>query len=304
MLSGGGLYVGDAVLKSHIHEIRQALGDAARTPRFIETVHRRGYRFVSPIRTSSAGLLEPPPPSTLPVSAAFVGRQEELVRLQQLLEAVRAGARHVAFVTGEPGIGKTMLLNTFLAPLRQSRAVWIAWGQCIEQYGAGAAYLPVLEALSRLLRSSDALQVIEVLRRVAPTWLVHMPEFVERDSLTVLERSTAAATPERMLYRIYGDLCRRAPELAPWLAARGFPGLTSAEAAFERAIEVARKRGARAQELRAALDLAKLWQRQGAGLRARQLLEKVYAGFTEGHRAPDLVEARRLLDELDATPLR
>jgi DNA-binding winged helix-turn-helix (wHTH) protein len=40
------MHVGDAVLKTQIREIRQALGDSVRAPRFIETAHRRGYRFI------------------------------------------------------------------------------------------------------------------------------------------------------------------------------------------------------------------------------------------------------------------
>ncbi|HVF91772.1 MAG TPA: winged helix-turn-helix domain-containing protein, partial [Blastocatellia bacterium] len=42
-------YVGDAVLKDSIRQIREALGDDARSPRFIETVHRRGYRFIAQV---------------------------------------------------------------------------------------------------------------------------------------------------------------------------------------------------------------------------------------------------------------
>lgn len=44
-----GVFVGDAVLKSTIREVRKALGDDPHTPRFIETAHRRGYRFIAPI---------------------------------------------------------------------------------------------------------------------------------------------------------------------------------------------------------------------------------------------------------------
>ena len=39
-------HVGDAVLKTHVRDIRLALGDSVRAPRFIETAHRRGYRFI------------------------------------------------------------------------------------------------------------------------------------------------------------------------------------------------------------------------------------------------------------------
>src|SRR5512134_11480 len=42
-------HVGDGVLKVCIAEVRKALGDSATEPRFIQTVHRRGYRFVAPL---------------------------------------------------------------------------------------------------------------------------------------------------------------------------------------------------------------------------------------------------------------
>jgi pimeloyl-ACP methyl ester carboxylesterase/DNA-binding winged helix-turn-helix (wHTH) protein len=44
-----GVFVGDAVLKSTIREVRKALGDDSHEPKYIETAHRRGYRFVAPI---------------------------------------------------------------------------------------------------------------------------------------------------------------------------------------------------------------------------------------------------------------
>src|SRR5262249_59037421 len=43
------IVVSEAVLKVCVGEIRKALGDKAKTPRFIETLHRRGYRFISPL---------------------------------------------------------------------------------------------------------------------------------------------------------------------------------------------------------------------------------------------------------------
>src|SRR5688572_22297189 len=47
-----GVFVGDAVLKSTVREVRKALGDDADAPRFIETAHRRGYRFIAPVTTA------------------------------------------------------------------------------------------------------------------------------------------------------------------------------------------------------------------------------------------------------------
>lgn len=54
------VYVADTVLSVYIAEIRKALGDNPKRPRFIETVHRRGYRFIAPVSTS------PEPVSTKP----------------------------------------------------------------------------------------------------------------------------------------------------------------------------------------------------------------------------------------------
>lgn len=49
-----GVFVGDAVLKSTIREVRRALGDTPQAPQFIETAHRRGYRFIAVVETVSA----------------------------------------------------------------------------------------------------------------------------------------------------------------------------------------------------------------------------------------------------------
>lgn len=54
-----GVFVGDAVLKSTIREVRKALGDDSAEPRFIETAHRRGYRFMAPVTAAA----DPPAPA-------------------------------------------------------------------------------------------------------------------------------------------------------------------------------------------------------------------------------------------------
>ncbi|HEX8027490.1 MAG TPA: alpha/beta fold hydrolase [Vicinamibacterales bacterium] len=48
------VFVGDAVLKGTIREVRKALGDDSQVPRFIETAHRRGYRFIAPVSSLDA----------------------------------------------------------------------------------------------------------------------------------------------------------------------------------------------------------------------------------------------------------
>ena len=99
-----GTVVGDAVLKVCVREIRKALGDEVGAPRFVATVHRRGYRFIAdvtdvdprPGRGEASGRSGPTPrAAAAPATAApahFVGREPALDRLQTGLEAAWRGA--------------------------------------------------------------------------------------------------------------------------------------------------------------------------------------------------------------------
>jgi predicted ATPase len=74
--------------------------------------------------------------------------------------------------------------------------------------------------------------------------------------------------------------------------------LLEAEQSFRQALDVARRQQAKSLELRAATSLSRLWQHQGKGQEARQLLAEVYRWFTEGFDTADLQEATALLEEL------
>jgi predicted ATPase len=76
------------------------------------------------------------------------------------------------------------------------------------------------------------------------------------------------------------------------------PEIPQAEACFQQALEMARRQEAKALELRAAVSLSRLWQRQGKRGAARQLLAPIYSWFTEGFDTPDLQEAKALLEQL------
>src|SRR6266545_2808475 len=199
-------YVSDGVLKNCVMELRKALEDEARAPQFIETVYRRGYRLIAPLTTASpvsSSKFHVPPPKPTPnpqhLVPTPVGREAEIVQLHGWLEKALRGERQVVFVTGEPGIGKTTLAEAFLQQSATDGQLWIGRGQCIEHYGAGEAYLPILEALGRLCRASGGKPVIDLLARHAPTWLVQMPALVRAAELETLQRKVAGATKERML---------------------------------------------------------------------------------------------------------
>ena len=93
---------------------------------------------------------------------------------------------------------------------------------------------------------------------------------------------------EAEVYRLQAELLLLLPR----------PRVHEAEAWLHRALDVAHSQQAKTLELRAALSLSRLWQRQGKGDEARQLLTPLYGWFTEGFDTPDLREATALLDGL------
>jgi DNA-binding winged helix-turn-helix (wHTH) protein/tetratricopeptide (TPR) repeat protein len=205
--------VSQATLTSCIKELRKALQDNAKAPQYIETVHRRGYRFIEKVVSDQSSVVSPPPAPPLrsqlvtsdrQPTTCFVGRDHELTKLHCWFDTALGGKRQVVFVTGEAGIGKTTLIERFLnsrtlIAQTQDSSLWISHGQCVEQYGAGEPYMPVFEALGRLCRTSTGGELISLLRRHAPTWLAHMPALLSDDEREALQRQVGGATRDRML---------------------------------------------------------------------------------------------------------
>lgn len=195
-------FVGEATLKVTIRQLREALDDDAKSPRYIETAHRRGYRFIAQIGEGGQAQqieLDKAIPTTGGESPAFgvVGRAMALSRMQSLLERMLTGERQIVFVTGEAGIGKTALVDTFANCIASDQTIRIGRGQCLEQYGTGEAYLPVLEAIGRLCREES--QVFDVVRGRAPMWLLQMPSLVGASDRELMGREFFGTTRERML---------------------------------------------------------------------------------------------------------
>ena len=193
-------YVQPEVLKHHILEIRKALGDNPRQPTFIETLPRRGYRFIAPVNSSTGATQAVP---ARPGTGALVGRNEALDELRDCLGRASHGQRQIVLITGEPGIGKTALMDEFQrSAIAEVQELRIARGQCVEGFGGKEAYYPMLEALGQLCRESDGEEIIRILAAQAPTWLVQFPALLRREHREVLQREILGATRERMLREV------------------------------------------------------------------------------------------------------
>ena len=192
--------VAEAGLSVCIHELRQALDDDAHHPRFIETAHGLGYRFIGEISVPDGEDDEPRRIRTLPSNdSVIVGREAEMLRLRQFLEQALAGTRRVVLVSGESGVGKSRLTNSFLDFVQTSRLALVGYGQCAESYGEGEAYLPVLNALSHMCDGVEGKDTRDILQSHAPAWLVHLSGLLKKDESERIRIQSTNLTPEQML---------------------------------------------------------------------------------------------------------
>ena len=192
------VHVQPEVLKGHVAAIRRALGDDASQPRYVETHRGHGYRFIAPVGNLAVG-----GESGFFARRAerFVGRAPQLDALLAAHRRAEAGSRQIVFVTGEAGIGKTALVDEFLAAASQGDTR-VMGGGCVEGYGGTEPYYPVLEALGRLCRGAGGEQVKTALVSIAPTWAILMPSCVPADILDSLLARTLGAGRERMMREI------------------------------------------------------------------------------------------------------
>ena len=188
--------VTNTTLRVRIRELRVALGDQADAPRYIETVGRRGYRFLIEPSMAKRSL---PPPVLSTNTNLYVGRQDEVELLERLWVRADHGERQLVLISGEAGIGKTTLIDHFVKRIAHQDDLWIVRGHCVEQYGDGEPYLPLLEALTSLCRSPEVRLVREALRQYAPMWLLQLPESLDDTEIEALRRRVQGMSQARML---------------------------------------------------------------------------------------------------------
>jgi DNA-binding winged helix-turn-helix (wHTH) protein/tetratricopeptide (TPR) repeat protein len=187
-----------------VKKLRQALDDDAHQPRYIETLSRRGYRWLEPVSWNEANATTMPPAVvTRKASGGLVGRDGSLATLRESFARARHGERQIVHITGDAGIGKTALVDEFQQEASLGAPdLLLGRGQCIDKYGDVEPYYPVLEALSELLRATARNSVIAALSLHAPTWLAQFPALLTPDRRGTLEREILGMTRDRMLREI------------------------------------------------------------------------------------------------------
>jgi DNA-binding winged helix-turn-helix (wHTH) protein len=192
----GKIAMSESLLRTQVSDVRRALGEGA-----VETVVGRGYRFLFAVEAEKPDPTSHPAKQVGPHPAPsnLAGRNIEIDTLARAFDAILEQKRQMVFVTGEPGIGKTTLVDAFLAKAAAPKGALIATGGCVEHLGAAEAYLPVLEALGALCRGAGDRRFVDLLARYAPTWVAQMPGLVGDEELAALALRIQGASQARML---------------------------------------------------------------------------------------------------------
>jgi len=136
-----GEFVSESVLPRCIVAVRKALGDDPAAPRFIQTIHGRGYRFVAAVRPAPGGQVAvgATPGEVAEEPRVFVGREDAMAHLRSAVDQAFAGRGQLVLLLGEPGIGKTRTAEE-LAEVAARRGALVATGRCHEGEGAVREY--------------------------------------------------------------------------------------------------------------------------------------------------------------------
>ena len=144
-------------------------------------------------------LAQPAAPNEL-----FVGRDEELRRLHAALTGTRAGSGRLVLVGGDPGIGKSRLLQE--AATRANRLGFLVlWGRCLEDPSA-PPYWPWLQLMRDWLRGADEGQVARCVNADAGLLLDLLPELSQR--LVKIQRLVPIGAPSEARFRLFEAIAR------------------------------------------------------------------------------------------------
>ena len=202
-----GRIVDDSALRLAVNSLRNVLQDESKSPLYILTVFRRGYRFVAEVsvkecnqivEASEDSLLSFDRRSHAQICSVWFEYTQELVELREAFRLAENGNRRLVFLHGEQGIGKTTLLDAFLDNVHHPKLA-VLRARCVQMGSVTEPFLPLLEALERHCREPYGRLLIERLGHLAPTWLYQMLNVLDPDEIAMLLTKTVHINTGRMM---------------------------------------------------------------------------------------------------------
>jgi DNA-binding winged helix-turn-helix (wHTH) protein len=175
----------DHGVNSAVNRIREALGDQARNPRFIETLARRGYRFIAPVQTTPEDSIEPSAPepqipSPAPETLSFLATAQELpkassrtVRTLFILFQLMYVSFYVGALANLPEIGELFSVLPRPAATLTGLLVTAALLIPVRAYVLSASVFHPPHIRVRLLKLWPFLLIADELWALAPFLLLH-----------------------------------------------------------------------------------------------------------------------------------
>jgi predicted ATPase len=158
----------------------------------------------------------PGPPPPRPDKRPTVGREHERAALRAGFESAAAGSGLVLCVTGEPGLGKTTLVEDFLDELAAGgRLCSVGRGRCSERLAGAEAYLPFLEVLDSLLQGDGSGAAARQMKAVAPAWYVQVAPQASGDPAQARLAAEAQAASQERLKREISTFLQDVSRLRP-----------------------------------------------------------------------------------------
>jgi len=162
-------FVEDGNLNRNISTLRKALDEKPCDHRYIETIPKTGYRFISPVRSTE---YQPPAGSARRTAArpvpSLIGREFELGMLRAAFDQAEQGSGSTVTITGDLGLGKTALIDVFIEDLLKEGVTFhLCRARCSESFTESEPFMPWIEALATI---SDESAVKGVMAKAAPSW--------------------------------------------------------------------------------------------------------------------------------------
>src|SRR5215831_8583925 len=152
----------DPIVRTEASRLRARLGEyyangGAGDPLIIE-LPKGGY--VPVLRQAGAELRQAISnnlrrPTSIEACRPIAGRRGVISDILKIWSAAEHGARQLLLLSGEAGIGKTTVVQEVLSTVTAAGGARATWGQCLQHYGIGEPYQPLLDALMRLCRQPD-----------------------------------------------------------------------------------------------------------------------------------------------------